>query len=369
VSDKPGQDISFNVSPTFSQFKGPINNENTQETSKTSTSFPLALIYGNTINDKVGFGIGGYFSGGAKAVYDGVSFAGYTGKADVKSDLAIAEIALGAAYKIDESLKVGASWRVMMASASLATVQRTQVAPGVVALGNAKLTDLKDTEYGGFKFGAQYKCGENTLVGLTYRTEVNFKTKGTLGRQVILPTAAGGGVTTLPDASAQLETTFPMAATLGVQHDYGSDWRALAEFVWTQYSRVKKLDIIAGGTSAGTIPQNWFDQDNIRLAGEYRGTPWPVRFGYVWTNQVTNSNEARATFSAPGMAHTLTVGTGHAFDIMEKPLQFDIAGEYSFVSGTGKGAAAGSGAPGDDIRAGSYKTSVYVAHLGVTYAF
>src|SRR5690554_2535709 len=48
VSENVGQDISFNISPTWSQFKGPINNTNDQVTSERQLTTPFGVIYGAT---------------------------------------------------------------------------------------------------------------------------------------------------------------------------------------------------------------------------------------------------------------------------------------------------------------------------------
>ena len=368
VSDKVGQDVSFNISPTWSQFKGPINNRNDVATSSTSTSFPFGLAYGMTLNEKWGFGVGGYISGGSKAIYDNVSFSDYAFQPQVKSDLTIAELAAGVGYRVDENLKVGLAYRVILANASFSTITRS-VANGPII--NTTLADLKDTEFTGFKLGAQYKLGEKTLLGFSYRSEVNLKAKGSINATLAQSNALGGGTTPVSTTGATASTTFPMAATIGLQEDCTEQWRFLLEYVWTNYSRVREIAIdgTVGPNPIPAVEQDWFDQHNFRFGGEYKGMSWPVRFGYVMTTQVTNATRARAAFEAPGLGHTLTLGTGHVWTMMERPLQFDVAGEYSMVSGKGKGSDAGANTNADDIRSGSYTTSAYVAHLGVSYAF
>jgi long-subunit fatty acid transport protein len=153
VGNNVGQDVSLNVSPTWAQFKGPINNQNDEVTSSQSLSWPFGVVYGMTLNEDLGWGVGIYASGGAQAKYDGVTFAGIATPADIQTNLAVYEIAGGVGYKVSPDFKVGAAYRVVMAQADFAFVQRTSAG----SLLNLKLSNLKDTEWTGFKLGAQYK--------------------------------------------------------------------------------------------------------------------------------------------------------------------------------------------------------------------
>src|SRR4051812_13441628 len=67
ASDRVGQDVSFNISPTSPTFTGPINNANYVETSQNTIITPFGLIYGNTLTEHLGIGIGAFVSGGSKA--------------------------------------------------------------------------------------------------------------------------------------------------------------------------------------------------------------------------------------------------------------------------------------------------------------
>lgn len=367
VGNTVGQDISLNVSPTSSQFKGPINNENAIASSQQSTAAPFGLIYGATINENLGFGIGGFISGGTNVMYENVPFTGYGEGAEVRSNLTVAEISAGAAYKVTEDLKIGLSWRFVMANAGFSSVSRVPVG-GNVGLINSRFTDLEDTEALAFRVGAQYRLAEKTLLGLTYRSEVNFEAAGTSSVRLIPP--GGGAGSTLTSTGVTARTTLPMQATLGLQHDFSDEWRGLFEYAWTQYSRVGEIPIAGtfafGGAdrSFPALRQNWQDQHNVRVGGEYLATSWPIRAGYGWTSTVTDPALARASFTPPGPAHTVTVGTGQTFSVFESPVQFDAGFEYTTTEGDGEVNAADP-----NIRPGTYSAAAYALHLGLTYAF
>ncbi|CAN5396600.1 outer membrane protein transport protein [soil metagenome] len=370
VADKVGNSISFDISAISPQFKGPINNNNDVVTSESKLLTPVSLIYGNTLNEKWGFGVGYFVSGGASTNFPGISFPNSTYAPDVKTDLQIFEASAGLGYRVDENLKIGFAWRVVMANADFAFVKRASA----TGLANAKLTGLKDTQGAAFKLGAQYKVDESTEIGLTWRSEVNFNANGKA--QVTGFSSLGGAGAVQAEQDATAHTTFPMQVTLGGLHKFSDDWNIMGEWVWTQYSRVG--EIVVDSTSFATtgnqtrLQTDWRDQHNIRIAAEYN-TPWPVRFGYVWTSSVTNPDYARASFAPPAPAHTFTLGTGKAFAMGEGAdanFRVDGALEYTFSSGdVSDKAAAGTTGPGQDTRNGTYSVSATALHLGLAYMF
>lgn len=370
VGDKVGRDLTLNVSPTYPQLKGPINNNNDIESSEKSVNFVPGVTYGATVNEKFGYGVGYFVSAGSKAKFTGVTFPGFSGTAETQADLVVIELSLGGAYKVNEKLKLGLAWRYIMASAEFSSLARLSN----TAIMDLRTSGLTDTDAASFRFGAQYQLSEKTVLGFNYRSEVNLTAEGTVSGSVL---TAGLGTFTLDRNSATAKTTFPMQATLGVQHDFNEAWRFLAEYAWTQYSRVGDIMVegrIVQATLGINLPgaavkQEWKDQHNVRLAGEYLAMAWPVRFGYVVTTQVTSSDYARPTFAPPGLAHTFTVGTGKEFILAERPLEFNAAGEYTTAEGDGNGAQAGVGGAGTDIRAGKYSAHAVAAHLALTYKF
>jgi len=361
LATAPGsQDISLNASPTWSRFSGPINNANDIVTSESRVRVPFGLTYGRAINDKIGVGIGTYLSAGSFADYEDVAFS--SGDTHVKTEFSVAELALGIGYKLNDKWKLGAAWRGSLIRGGFAFVSRG------AALANVEVNDAKDSNFTGYKLGAQFKANENWLFGFTYRSEVDVEAKGKFGGRV-------HGVGAIDENDVTAKTTFPRAATLGAQYRLTDTWKLLGEYAWTQYSRVKAIKLNGtlsrnGGALIANDPellQKWKDQHNVRLAGEYTGWDLPVRMGYVWTSRVTNPHFARATFTPPGPAHTVTVGTGRTWGET-----WDIQGalEYTFVSGSADGGApAGTGGTGTDIRAGDYDVRAVAAHLGVSYFF
>lgn len=367
VSDKQQQDISFNISPTWSKFEGPVYTAQggvKQATGKQTLITPFGLIYGNTPTENFGFGIGGYVSGGANAVFEDLDFSPRVIRPGIKTKIQIIELALGAGYKVTPELKLGASYRIAFVTANFAALAYDIPAAGAIV--DVTSGDLTDTKATGFKLGAQYQAAENVRLGLTFRSDIQFEAKGDFTAE-----ADTGGATTTKTASSSVtaRSRLPMAITAGGQWDVvPNEWRLLGEYAFTNYSKVDRIALegtIPGVGALRDIETHWKDQHNVRVAGEYLGMMMPIRVGYIWTNQVTDAGYARPTFTPPGAAHTFTIGTGYAVNIMDQPLQLDIAGEYTRVTGDGDAASPQAKSSPE----GEYKTNAYALHFGATYAF
>lgn len=354
ASGKVGNDLGLNVSAISSQYKGPVITDSTQETSKTQMTTPGAITYSYVPNEKFGFGVGYYVSAGSRAKYENLTKASRQGVFNIESNLTVMEIALGMGYKISDALKVGIAYRVSMASGSFSLMQKTSA----LSDANVELKDLKDTNATGFKLGAQYKLSDKTSLGVVYRSQVEFKAKGTIGGTNHTPAS----ITTFTDSDVTAHTMLPQMAQIGVSHDFNDQWTGLAEYSWMQYSKIKTVDLdgMLGGTTAlSPIQQQWTDRHTFKFAGEYKGMSWPVRFGLLYASRTTAKEWARASFVPPGPAYDITAGTGHQWG----NFGFDVGAEYTWGSGSSEN-------PGSsDIRLGDYKVMAYALHLGGSYSF
>ncbi len=364
-----GQDVFFSVSPTQAQFKGPITNTNEQITGVATLTTPFALIYSATVDETWGFGVGGFVSGGANAKFTDIEWvANGAYKPEVKTDLRIFELSAGAGYRLNDKWRLGAAWRMVVAEADFSFVRRANAA----ATANAKLTGLKNTQSAAFRVGATYDHSEDTQIGLNFRSEVNFSASGRMSSTVFLnSTGAVVSAQSVTDTDATAETSFPMALALGLRQKLNEGWTFFGEYALTKYSKINEIKLTSSGTPTlnTNLATEWKDQHNLRLAAEMAGD-WPLRFGYGYTSTVTDGSLARASFTPPGPAHTLTVGTGQSYN---ENLRVDGAFEYTTVSGDGGSAASGETNPTTnakvDARNGSYAANAMVVHFGLTYGF
>lgn len=374
LNDKAGHQVSFNLSPTWASSSGPIDSNN-DSVSTSSLQVVPSLIYDFTVNDTWAFAIGYYAAAGVKGDYYGNSMIGTNNTSNVYGDVSDIELSLGAAYKVNSQWQVGLGYRISYVKAAYSGVSFTSPTNTANWL-NLSVQNLSETDYTGYKLGVQYKPAENTKIGLEYRSEVKLNMQGNYGGTV------NQGSVSLPidGSNATLRSTMPMQVVLGAEQDY-EKWRALAQYDWTQYSRVGELNVDGSVTANGGtvavqggglhIQEHWNDQHVIRLGGEYMGWSWPLRFGYSWTNQVTDSSYASPAAFPPAMLHTLAVGTGQTFAIMDHPLEFNAAVEYDMSSGSANGAQAGQ--PFDSnvnqTRAGTVALNIWAMHLNAMYSF
>lgn len=346
LGDKVGQDVSFNLTALQPTVKAPVFNKAAQETAESATLTPFGLIYGHTLNDKLGYGFGFYSVGGLATSFNGLKITGLGGDFDVKADLKITELSLGAGYKVMDNLKVGAAWRMGMISAALGAPK----AVNATTIDEGQYSDLEGSSYLGLRLGAQYKLSDDTQLGFTYRSEMTYEAKGKLNYS---RHSVGTETQILTDQDVTVGTLLPAAWTLGAVHKLNASWNLYGEYVFTEYSKATNISTEVNGAGSTPIELKWKDQHNLRLAAAYSGFGMPVRFGYVWTSQVSNPDYAGPTTTPPGAASTFTLGTGKAFGNVNVNGGFD----YTTVSGKVTGYTAEN------------EATSYALHLGADYSF
>lgn len=372
-------ELSLNFSPTFSHFEGQHSSSANAASNGpyTKTKMGFSPVAGFTaayqLSPKLGLGVGYYVSGGTKSKYENLDYSGISAQYDtlkptVQTNLAVTEAALGLGYEVAPGLKIGAAWRVIMVNAAFAS---SSIAGGNLL--NLKIDDLKDTRFNAFKVGAQYMSPEKTWgIGTQFRSPVKFIAKGE-GSGFAETLAPGVGILTTGGGKVDVANEFPLQFVLGGFSKVSSNTKIALEYSFTNYSKNEKVDLsgtLSGGTAPAPfnpfslntrdIPQNWKNMHVGRIGYECTGHAMPIRAGYALTTQTTPKDRARATFSSPGLGHSITAGSGLNFS---ENAEFNFAGEYSFASGKGTNAADGVAVEKE------FKSNAWVAHLGVAYKF
>lgn len=382
----------FNLSQSSSTAKGPVvprtnmllagptvstfTNIEKQESANNAGSLIPGVTYSMRLSDSLAFGLGYYAVGGTRAKYEDIDFAPRTFKAKVGSEISITEFAAGVGYKVNEAFRLGMSLRYTMTAAEFSSLSYVASASGpIAAIANVEIKDVKSNQLDSVRLGAQYDFSENVKFGMMIRTETKLSAKGKASGSLNTCAPSGGcaAVTTLAisEVDANVETVLPMAVGLGAEVKLSDAWNFFGEYVMTQYSKIEKV-VVDGTVTLGTtaseitdIEQKWKDQHQLKLAGEYSGISWPVRFGYIWTSQVSNSDYARASFTPPGAAATYTLGTGQEFKVGENPLELNLAVDYTTVSGSSSDTPASSLASPK----GTYEVTALGIHTGLVYKF
>ena len=155
----------------------------------------------------------------------------------IKSELKTININPSLAYKVSDSLSVGAGLNIQWVEATLTN--------RIPVLGQPLVT-IKGDDYGwGYNLGALWQVTPATRVGLSYRSEVDYTLDGTASTSD--PVVFNGPVTA--------DVTLPDSASLSLFHKVSPSWDLLADVTWTGWSDFDDLPI--KGTVNKITPENW----------------------------------------------------------------------------------------------------------------
>lgn len=223
--------------------------------------------WGVTKDLYVGIGIGAPF--GLKTSYDDR----WVGAAQsTEFDVKTYNINPSVAYRVNDvvSLGAGLSWQRVEATYKRLTA--------VSAAGVASPLKLNlDDDAWGWNIGALFTITPQTKVGVSYRSKVEYHTKGKINIDGTL-----AGLTSEAKADITLPDTFILSAT----HKLNDRVELLGDVSWTGWSSIPKVDImratatVNGAFAAGTLAQT--------LDTEFRDT-WRVALGanYKLNNDLT----------------------------------------------------------------------------------
>lgn len=194
------------------------------------------------------FGVGLNAPFGLKTEYD-PAWKGRTQA--IKSEVKTVNLNPSIAFKLSETLSLGAGVSVQYAEATLTS-----------ATNGAGLATVKGDDLGwGYNLGALWQLSQDTRIGLAYRSEVEQD----LGGDVAFSTAV------VLNGPVNAELTLPDSAALSLFHKFDSRWELLADITWTGWSDFKELRIVrTNGQVLGTpTEENWDDTYRYSLGANY----------------------------------------------------------------------------------------------------
>lgn len=201
------------------------------------------------LSPNVFFGIGMTAPFGLKTEYD-ENWAGRTQA--IKSDIKTINLNPSLAWKLNETLSLGAGVSLQYAKATLTNLA-----------GGAGLATIKGDDYGwGYNLGMLWQATASTRVGLAYRSTIDYTLEGDAGFSVI--TAFNGPVTA--------DVTLPDTASLSIAHQVNPRIELLADVTWTGWSEFDELRIVFGNgvPPPSVTPENWDDSYRYSLGANYR---------------------------------------------------------------------------------------------------
>jgi hypothetical protein len=393
-NNKNPWDISLHVSPWFTQTKAATVKSDVDLKSDSTVSPVAGVTASYQLNESWGLAAGAYVAGGSASEYKSLDYSAVdtafsTFKPDKKTNTSDTELSLGAAYKFNENFKLGLSWRASLFTGHLSSVKISYATATVPsAMTAVDLDNLKGQNYTGFRLGGQYLSDNKDWgLGFTFRNKVKAELDGNATGKIHFGTLSGlsglGTVDLTQSANvSHVNTSIPLRIDVGGHYKITNDFTGFLSYSYINYKDNKKttitggplrIPVVAGGTdvfanNAADIVFNWKDEHTVRLGGEYAFTSFVARAGYMYTSQVTATNNADPGFTPPAPMHTLSLGAGTSF--MDNNLQLDAA--YQYYTGSKKGHAtdyaASNGASIAGV-SGDRKLTSNILHFSAKYLF
>ncbi|WP_300752122.1 OmpP1/FadL family transporter [Janthinobacterium sp.] len=130
----------------------------------------------------------------------------------------------------------------------------------------------------GFNLGYLYQLNEGTRFGISYRSSISHKLKGSTiwdFSQVSNNAAVNGFISSASgkvNSQALVEVRTPETLSVNAFHQLDAKWALMGDVTWSRTSRLQNLDIQFPPTGEGAerIRQNWKDTYRISLGTNYK---------------------------------------------------------------------------------------------------
>jgi len=272
----------------------------------------------------------------------------------LKSEIKTVNINPTVAYRISPMVSLGAGLNYQKIEADL-TDRRVL---GVNTEGLSRL-QADDTQIG-YNFGALFNLGEDTRLGLSYRSGMDYKVKG----DALVTGPTGPTVAAFP---IHADVSAPAMASLSVAQRYGPEWDLIGDLSWTDWSTIQSINIINSntGATAQTLELKLQDSWRLSLGVNYRPSEqWVIRGGLAY-DQSSVKDEHRIVRLPDTDRYWLALGASY---VASKALSFDVGYVHIFGASAPIDQTPGSAAANGRVL-GEYDLSVDVFSLQARFAF
>lgn len=250
----------------------------------------------------VGVGVGAPF--GLKTEYDDR----WVGAAQsIMFEVKTYNINPSVAFRVNDkvSLGLGVNWqRVEAEYVRLATVGGAD-SPGL-AFGDLVTSTMKlDDDAWGWNVGALFTLSPATKVGLSYRSEMKYHTKGdvklTSDGSVFGNATLAGLIAAGRQSDVEADLTLPDTFIMSVTQKLNDRWEMLGDVSWTGWSSIPKVDImrssgILNGDNAQTLDTEFRDTWRVALgATQTLNDAWKLKYGIAYDQTPVKGDDTRLT--------------------------------------------------------------------------
>jgi long-chain fatty acid transport protein len=187
----------------------------------------------------------------------------------------------------------------------------------LVGAGDASSRLEADGDGWGHNLGALIRAGEETRIGLAYRSAINVNYRGDMTIEGIAPALQPLFGGTSYNSAITTSNRFPDIYSLGVSHLLSTKLVFAADVELVRWSSFKKMEVNivqevpAAGVTDAVTPLDWKDSWGFKIGGEYRmSDSIALRAGYAFINTPVPDH----TFE-PGNPdadqHNVSIGMGY----------------------------------------------------------
>ena len=304
------------------------------------------------INPKLSFGLALNVPFGLKTEYDTPWRGQLTA---IKSEIKTVNINPSVAYKISDTVSIGAGVSVQYIDATLSSANAT----------GTNITEITADDIGyGFNVGLMIQAAPDTRIGVTYRSAIKFDLEGNATFSAVA--AANPGI--------KADLKVPDSASLSVFHKMNPNWELMGDVTWTGWSSVQRLNVNCTSTTAvpgicntvgstlSSLVLNWDDTWRFGVGANYKlNDQTKLRFGAALDK--TPTNDVDRTARLPDQDRTWL-----AFGVQYKPSKtgiLDVGYAHEFI----KDATVNNTVAGAGTLSGTFKNKADIFSIQYSHSF
>lgn len=284
--------------------------------------------YVKPLDDHWSVGFGVYVPFGLVTDYGGDDAARYWGK---KSHVEVITFQPTVSYAFNDKVSVGFGPTINRIKGELGSNLLNPLSPG---LNDGEVKVKGDDTAVGYNIGVLVQATDNTRVGLTYHSMVDYKLEGKTRVSTPLIGPFNGDKF---DASLKIKT--PESVDLSITHELNDQWTLYAGSTWTRWSRLESIVVendVPGplkGSQFETITeeQNWHDTWAHAIGAAYKvNKEWTLRAGFSVDQSPTNNHD-RSPRIPTGDRKAVSFGAGWS---PNDDMTIDVAYSYLWEEDT-----------------------------------
>jgi long-chain fatty acid transport protein len=311
------------------------------------------------LGDKLSLGFGVSVPFGLQTEYEDSWIGRFQG---IKSDISTINYNLAMAFKVTDTISIGAGVNYQFLQTDLTNAVVTPVGEGRTEL-------LAQDSAWGWNLGAMFQVSPDMRIGVSYRSQLKYTLEGTVNTTFLANGAPVPGGSFVASADA----TLPDMASLSIMQKFGDKWDMLADITWTHWGVLDQINIVntANGATRDQLLLKFQDAWRLSLGLNYHvSESWTLRGGLAW-DQSPVQDQTRTVRLPDNDRYWLALGA--SYRPAKTGLGFDVGYAYIWFPSTSINMTRTQfGVPaalGTSTVVGDYKNFANVLAVQVSYTF